>query len=35
MGLYLGSTLVATGEGSSKQKAEQEAAREGLLVKGW
>jgi len=35
VGLYLGSELVAEGEGSSKQRAEQEAARRGLLKYGW
>ena len=35
MGLYIGGELVATGSGASKQAAEQDAAREGLLVKGW
>ena len=35
MGVFLNDILVATGEGSSKQKAEQEAAREGIVVKRW
>lgn len=35
MGAYIGQTLVAEGSGSSKQKAEQEAASAGLKVKGW
>ncbi|MBI2100103.1 MAG: ribonuclease III [Candidatus Vogelbacteria bacterium] len=35
VGIYLREELVATGSGSSKQRAEQEAARQGLLVKGW
>jgi len=35
MGVYLGDELVATGQGSSKQKAEQEAAAKGLGVKKW
>lgn len=35
IGLYLGSELVITGEGKSKQEAEQEAARKGLEEKGW
>ncbi|MEK7610191.1 MAG: ribonuclease III [Patescibacteria group bacterium] len=35
VGLYLGSALVATGEGHSKQEAEQAAARLGLEEKGW
>lgn len=35
IGLYLGNELVATGEGRSKQEAEQNAARKGLEKKGW
>lgn len=35
VGVYLGSELVAEGEGPSKQEAQQEAAREALLQKGW
>lgn len=35
IGLYLGEDLVAEGVGPSKQRAEQEAARIGLLVKNW
>jgi len=35
IGLYLGEELVATGEGRSKQEAEQNAARAGLEKKGW
>lgn len=35
VGVYLDDELVATGEGHSKQEAEQEAAREGLGLKGW
>jgi len=35
VGLYLGQDQVATGAGYSKQQAEQEAAREGLLNRGW
>lgn len=35
MGLYIADDLVATGTGASKQAAEQDAAREGLRVKGW
>lgn len=31
----IGTERVALGEGNTKQKAEQEAAREGLKVKGW
>lgn len=35
MGVYLEGDLVATGKGSSKQIAEQDAARNALLKKGW
>lgn len=35
MGLYIGDELIATGSGSSKQKAEQEAAQAGLIAKKW
>lgn len=35
MGVYLDSDLIATGTGSSKQIAEQDAARNGLLKKRW
>jgi ribonuclease-3 len=35
VGLYLGSELVAKGQGPSKQRAEQEAARAGLAANGW
>jgi ribonuclease-3 len=35
VGVYLKSELVATGEGDSKQDAEQAAARKGLEEKGW
>lgn len=35
IGLYLGEDLVATGEGHSKQEAEQSAAQIGLEVKNW
>ena len=35
VGVYLGSELVATGKGSSKQDAQIEAARKALEVKGW
>lgn len=34
-GVYLGSDRVATGEGRSKQEAEQAAAENALKVKGW
>jgi ribonuclease-3 len=32
IGLFIGERLVATGSGSSKQRAEQEAARQALLI---
>jgi ribonuclease-3 len=35
VGVYVGKELVAEGSGKSKQDAEQEAAREGLKVRGW
>lgn len=35
VGLYLESELVAEGEGSSKQAAQQDAAEKGLRAKGW
>lgn len=35
VGLFIGAEQVATGEGHSKQEAEQEAAKKGLEVKGW
>lgn len=35
MGVYVNDELIATGKGSSKQKAEQEAAKEALEQKGW
>jgi len=35
VGVYLGSELVAKGEGSSKQEAEGEAAKNGLKIKKW
>lgn len=35
MGVYLGEELIAKGSGSSKQKAEQEAAQKALKVKKW
>ena len=35
VGVYIGSELVAKGEGRSKQDAEQKAAEEGLKKKGW
>lgn len=35
VGVYVGKELVATGEGESKQDAEQFAAREALKIRGW
>lgn len=35
VGLYVGEELVATGEGHSKQEAEQRAAEQGLVARGW
>jgi ribonuclease-3 len=35
VGVYLGSELVTTGDGRSKQEAEQNAAKKGLEVKAW
>ena len=35
VGLYLGEELAATGQGPSKQRAEQEAASQGLKRKDW
>jgi ribonuclease-3 len=35
IGVFLNSELVAKGEGSSKQEAEEEAAKNGLEVKNW
>ena len=35
VGVYVGKELVATGEGESKQDAEQVAAREALQARGW
>lgn len=35
VGVFLGSEMVAEGEGSSKQEAEEEAAKEALIVKHW
>lgn len=35
VGVYVGKDLVATGEGNSKQDAEQEAARKALISRGW
>ena len=35
VGAYIGSEKVATGEGHSKQEAEQDAAQKALVAKGW
>ena len=35
VGVYLNKNKIAEGEGKSKQEAEQEAAKNALLVKGW
>jgi ribonuclease III len=35
VGMYLNNELVTTGEGRSKQEAEQNAAKKGLETKGW
>ena len=35
IGVYVGKELIATGEGESKQDAEQQAARKALEVRGW
>lgn len=35
VGVFLGPSLVAEGEGKSKQEAEQDAARAALVAKGW
>ena len=35
IGVFLGKTLIAKGEGSSKQEAEVEAAKNALETKGW
>ncbi len=35
VGVYVGKDLIATGEGKSKQDAEQEAAKRALLEKAW
>jgi ribonuclease-3 len=35
VGVFLGSNLIAEGEGSSKQEAELEAAKKALDIKGW
>lgn len=35
IGVFLGKEMVAEGQGSSKQEAEEDAARNGLEVRGW
>lgn len=35
IGVFLGKDLIAKGEGSSKQEAEEKAAKEALRAKGW
>lgn len=35
VGVYIRDTKIAQGEGKSKQEAEQQAAQEGLKVRGW
>ncbi len=35
VGVFLGEELVATGQGFSKQEAEEEAAKKALKIKGW
>ena len=35
VGVYIGRDLIASGEGESKQEAEQNAARSALSVRGW
>jgi ribonuclease-3 len=35
VGVYLGEELVAQGDGSSKNEAQQQAAENGLKIKGW
>ncbi len=35
VGVFLGDELVAKGEGTSKQEAEEEAAKNALKIKGW
>lgn len=35
IGVYIGDEQVALGDGHSKQEAEQQAARQGLKLKGW
>ena len=35
MGVYIKNEIVAEGKGTSKQEAQMDAAKEGLLAKGW
>ncbi len=35
IGLFLGAEMIASGEGTSKQEAQEEAARAALIAKGW
>ncbi len=35
VGVFLGDEMIAKGEGSSKQEAEEEAAKRALKIKGW
>jgi len=35
IGAYLNTQLVAKGEGPSKQQAQQDAAKQGILAKKW
>ncbi len=35
IGIYFGNKLIAEGQGSSKQEAETDAARNALIIKGW
>lgn len=35
VGVFLGTEMIASGEGPSKQEAQQQAAQEALRVKGW
>jgi ribonuclease-3 len=35
VGVYLNDQLIATGKGSSKQEAEEDAAQNALILKGW
>lgn len=35
VGIYFGTTLIASGRGKSKQEAEQKAAQEAVIIQGW